>query len=267
MRMTEKDAYISGLGYLGYHFPSLGYRQKAKNSRFQSCNGRIFGYIGGWVASGRGAAWRGSAEPEHASWLVARGSGRGIYVCISPSAGFLCKTCWPLGGRPAGPGVLYGVSEGGASRAGMHAGGAEGVGRPGVRTVGPHPQSRPLCAEHHDHAGNTAMLLGTTYNILTDSITGIATHHEVLIVRRHQRPGTASTPSSFFALEDDMSGVRAGIGTATCIVRRHRHETTTFFCLVVQRRRDGPPTHHGRQSMLWTDRAATATERAHIYAR
>ena len=66
-----------------------------------------------------------------------------------------------------------------------------------------------------------------------------------------------------------MSGVRAGIGTATCIVRRHRHETetTTFFCLVVQRRPDGPPTHHGRQGRLWTDGAATATERAHNYAR
>ena len=84
--------------------------------------------------------------------------------------------------------------------------------------------------QHHDHTGITAMLLDTTYNTLTDSTIGSATHHEVLIVRRHQRPGTASTPSSFFALEDDMSGVRAGagIGTATCIVRRHRHETTTF---------------------------------------
>ena len=89
------------------------------------------------------------------------------------------------------------------------------------------------------------------------------------IVHRHRRPGTASTPSSFFALEDDMSGVRAGagIGTATCIVRRHRHETTTFLCPVVQRWRDGPPTHQGGQGMLWTDRAATATERAQTYAR
>ena len=121
--------------------------------------------------------------------------------------------------------------------------------------------------QHHDHAGNTAMLLGTTYNIPTDSITGSATHHEVPIVQREQRPGTASTPSSFVALEDDMSGARTGFGTATCIVRRHRHETTTFFCLVVQWRRDGPPTHHGRQDLLWTDRAATAAERAHAYAR
>ena len=48
---------------------------------------------------------------------------------------------------------------------------------------------------HHDHAGNTAMLLDTTYNIPTASITGSATHHEVPIVRRHQRPETASTPS------------------------------------------------------------------------
>ena len=31
--------------------------------------------------------------------------------------------------------------------------------------------------DHHDHAGNTAMLLGSTYNIPTDSITGSATHH------------------------------------------------------------------------------------------
>ena len=77
--------------------------------------------------------------------------------------------------------------------------------------------------QHHDHAVNTAMLLGTTYNIPTDSITGSATHHEVPIVRRHQRPGTASTPSSFVALEDDMSGARTGFGTATCIVRRHQH--------------------------------------------
>ena len=83
--------------------------------------------------------------------------------------------------------------------------------------------------QRHDHTGITAMLIDTTYNTSTDSTIGSATHHEVLIVRRHQRPGTASTPSSFFALEDDMSGVRAGIGTATCIVRRHRHETTTFF--------------------------------------
>ena len=120
--------------------------------------------------------------------------------------------------------------------------------------------------QRHDHTGITAMLIDTTYNTSTDSTIGSATHHEVLVVRRHQHPGTASTPSSFFALEDDMSGVRAGIGTATCIVRRHRHETTTFLCPVVQRRRDGPPTHHGRQGMLWTDGAATATERAHNYA-
>ena len=117
--------------------------------------------------------------------------------------------------------------------------------------------------QRHDHTGITAMLIDTTYNTSTDSTIGSATHHEVLIVRRHQRPGTASTPSLFFALEDDMSGVRAGIGTATCIVRRHRHETTTFFCLVVQRRRDGPPTHRGRQGLLWTERAATAAKRAH----
>ena len=51
------------------------------------------------------------------------------------------------------------------------------------------------------------------------------------IVHRHQRPGTATTPSSFFALEDNMSGVRAGagIGTATCIVRRHQHMLITTF--------------------------------------
>ena len=83
--------------------------------------------------------------------------------------------------------------------------------------------------QYHDHTGFTAMLIDTTYNTPTDSTIGSVTHHEVLIVRRHQRPGTASTPSSFFALEDDMSGGHAGIGTATCIVRRHRHETTTFF--------------------------------------
>ena len=77
--------------------------------------------------------------------------------------------------------------------------------------------------QHHDHAGNTATLLGTTYNIPTDSITGSATHHEVPIVQREQRPGTASTPSSFVALEDDMSGARTGFGTATCIVRRPTH--------------------------------------------
>ena len=84
--------------------------------------------------------------------------------------------------------------------------------------------------QHHDHAGNTAMLLGTTYNIPTDSITGSATHHEVPIVRRDQRPGTASTPSSFVALEDDMSGARTGFGTATCIVRRHQHMLIITFC-------------------------------------
>ena len=52
-------------------------------------------------------------------------------------------------------------------------------------------------SQHHHHTGNTAMLLDTTYNIPTDSITGSATHHEVPIVHRDQRPGTASTPSSF----------------------------------------------------------------------
>ena len=121
--------------------------------------------------------------------------------------------------------------------------------------------------QHHDHAGNTATLLGTTYNIPTDSITGSATHHEVPIVRRDQRPGTASTPSSFVALEDDMSGARTGFGTATCIVRRHRHETTTFFLSgspAAARRTAHAPLQTG---MLWTDGAATATERAHNYAR
>ena len=106
--------------------------------------------------------------------------------------------------------------------------------------------------QHHDHAGNTAMLLGTTYNIPTDSITGSATHHEVPIVRRHQRPGTASTPSSFVALEDDMSGARTGFGTATCIVRRHQHMLIiTFLSTIVstlarRRRQSHTPhaTHH-----------------------
>ena len=103
--------------------------------------------------------------------------------------------------------------------------------------------------QHHDHTGITAMLLGTTYNIPTDSITGSATHHEVPIVRRDQRPGTASTPSSFVALEDDMSGARTGDGITTCIAGSSpstRDQLT--FCLVVQRRRDGPPraTETGR---------------------
>ena len=106
--------------------------------------------------------------------------------------------------------------------------------------------------QHHDHAGNTAMLLGTTYNIPTDSITGSATHHEVPIVRRDQRPGTASTPSSFVALEDDMSGARTGSGTATCIVRRHQHMLIiTFLSTIVstlarRRRQSHTPhaTHH-----------------------
>ena len=122
--------------------------------------------------------------------------------------------------------------------------------------------------QHHDHTGITAMLLDTTYNTPTDSTIGSATHHEVPIVRRHQRPGTASTPSSFVALEDDMSGARTGDGITTCIAGSSpstRDQLT--FCLVVQRRRDGPPTHHGRQGLLWTDRAATAAERAHAYAR
>ena len=103
---------------------------------------------------------------------------------------------------------------------------------------------------------------------LTPRITGSATRHEVPIVRRDQRPGTASTPSSFVALEDDMSGARTGDGITTCIAGSSpstRDQLT--FCLVVQRRRDGPPTHHGRQGLLWTDRAATAAERAHAYAR
>ena len=84
--------------------------------------------------------------------------------------------------------------------------------------------------QHHNYAGNTAMLLGTTYNTPIDSITGSATHHEVPIVRRDQRPGTASTPSSFVALEDDMSGARTGFGTATCIVRRHQHMLIITLC-------------------------------------
>ena len=123
-------------------------------------------------------------------------------------------------------------------------------------------------SQHHDHTGNTAMLLDTTYNIPTDSITGSATHHEVRIVRRDQRPGTASTPSSFITLEDDMSGVRTGDGITTCIAGSSpstRDQRT--FCLVVQQRPDGPPTHHGRQDFLWTDGAATAAERVHTYAR
>ena len=122
--------------------------------------------------------------------------------------------------------------------------------------------------QRHDHTGITAMLPDTTSNTPTDSTIGSATHHEVPIVRRHQRPGTASTPSSFVALEDDMSGARTGDGITTCIAGSSpstRDQLT--FCLVVQRRRDGPPTHHGRQGLLWTDRAATAAERAHAYAR
>ena len=103
--------------------------------------------------------------------------------------------------------------------------------------------------QRHDHTGITAMLIDTTYNTSTDNTIGSATHHEVLIVRRHQRPGTASTPSSFFALEDDMSGVRTGDGITTCIAGSSpstRDQLT--FCLVVQRRRDGPPhaTETGR---------------------
>ena len=112
--------------------------------------------------------------------------------------------------------------------------------------------------QHHDHAGNTAMLLGTTYNIPTDSITGSATHHEVPIVRRHQRPGTASTPSSFVALEDDMSGARTGDGITTCMAGSSpstRDQLT--FCLVVQRRRDRRHAPR-RQGVLWT--AARATD-------
>ena len=85
-------------------------------------------------------------------------------------------------------------------------------------------------SQHHDHTGITAMLLDTTYNTPTDSTIGSATHHAVPIVRRHQRPGTASTPSSFVALEDDMSGARTGFGTATCIVRRHQHMLIITFC-------------------------------------
>ena len=109
--------------------------------------------------------------------------------------------------------------------------------------------------QHHDHAGNTAMILGTTYNIPTDTITGSATHHEVPIVRRDQRPGTASTPSSFVALEDDMrSGARTGFGTATCIVRRRQHVLIiTFLSTIV-------PTlaAAGRR-----DAAASATRHTH----
>ena len=62
------------------------------------------------------------------------------------------------------------------------------------------------------------MLLDTMYNTPTDSTIGSAIHHEVPIVHhRDQRPGTASTPSSFVALEDDMSGARTGDGITVCI--------------------------------------------------
>ena len=71
--------------------------------------------------------------------------------------------------------------------------------------------------QHHGHTGITAMLLDTTYNTPTDSTIGSATHHAVPIVRRHQRPGTVSTPSSVVALEDDMSGARTGDGITVCI--------------------------------------------------
>ena len=72
------------------------------------------------------------------------------------------------------------------------------------------------------------------------------------IVYRLQRPGTNSTPSSFVALEDDMSGARTGFGTATCIVRRHQHMLIiTFLSTIVstlarRRRQSHTPhaTHH-----------------------
>ena len=115
-------------------------------------------------------------------------------------------------------------------------------------------------SQHHDHTGITAMPIDTTYNTSTDSTIGSATHHEVPIVRRDQCPGTASTPSSFVALEDDMSGARTGDGITTCIAGSSpstRDQLT--FCLVVQRRRDGPPTHHGRQGLLWTESTCLCT--------
>ena len=122
--------------------------------------------------------------------------------------------------------------------------------------------------QHHDHAGNTAMLLDTSYNIPTDSITGSATHHEVPIVRRHQRPGTASTPSSFVALEDDMSGARTGDGITTCIAGSSpstRDQLT--FCLVVQRRRDGPPHATEDRACFGQRRARRTTDPLWHYAR
>ena len=113
--------------------------------------------------------------------------------------------------------------------------------------------------QHHDHAGSTAMLLDTTYNTPTDRTIGSATHHEVPIVRRDQRPGTASTPSSFVALEDDMSGARTGDGITVCIAGSSpsTRDHPIFLSGSPAAARWTAP-RHGGQGVLWT--AARATD-------